>query len=359
MVLTKPLKVIQINSMKNWGGGEAHVFLLCREFMALDVSVVLVCRPGSAIDQKSREANIPVLNLPLKGALDLKSAWKLAKYCRENSIDIIHAHLGRDYWTAVLAKIFYPKLQVVMTRHIRAPLKNDVLHRWLYKKVDKVIAVSQTVKKAITIFPPEKITVIHNGIDIDKFSAAKPGILRGELGVGAETKIVGMVGRVNPSKGHETFLQSIPEIQAKCPNTVFVVVGGGEYISELQRMNRAVHFLGPRGNIPEIMKDLDVFVLASWNEPFGLVTVEALAAGVPVVATNTGGTAEIITDGETGLLIPPKDPVKLAQAVKRVLSDEKLADKLKEGGVRRAKIFNIRDMAINTLNVYAHTWINR
>lgn len=353
MVPTIPLKVIQINSMKNWAGGEAHVFLLCREFMSLGVSVVLVCRPGSVIDQKSREAKIPVLNLPLKGAWDLKSAWILAKYCRENAIDIVHAHLGRDYWTANLAKFFNPKLKVVMTRHIRAPLKNSVLHRWLYRKADKVIAVSQTVKKAITVFPPEKITVIHNGIDIDKFSAAKPGILHAELGIGAETKIVGMVGRVNPSKGHETFLRSIPEIQAQCSNTVFVVVGGGAYIAELKSLNADVRFLGPRGNIPAIMKDLDVFVLASLNEPFGLVTVEAMAAGTPVVATNTGGTAEIITDGETGLLIPPQDPARLAQAVIRVLTDDKLAGKLKEGAFRRAQIFNIRDMAINTLHVYS------
>ena len=83
--------------------------------MSLGESVVLVCRPGSAIDQKSREAKIPVLNLPLKGAWDLKSAWILAKYCRENAIDIVHAHLGRDYWTANLAKFFNPKLKVVMT----------------------------------------------------------------------------------------------------------------------------------------------------------------------------------------------------------------------------------------------------
>lgn len=351
--MTESMKVVQINSMKNWAGGEAHVFLLCKELRSLGASVVLVCRLGSDIEQKSREANVPVLNLSLKGALDLKSAWILAKYCRENSIDIVHAHHGRDYWTATLAKFFHPKLQVVMTRHIRAPLKNSVLHRWLYRKVDKVIAVSQTVKKAITIFPPEKITVVYNGIDIDKFSAAKPGRLREELGISAETKIVGMVGRVNPSKGHETFLRSIPEIQAKCPDTVFVVVGGGEYISELKSMNGDVHFLGPRSNIPEIMKDLDVFVLASWNEPFGLVTVEAMAAGAPVVATNTGGTAEIITNGETGLLVPPKDPAKLAQAVIRILTDDKLAGKLKEGGFRRAKTFNIRDMAINTLSVYA------
>ncbi|HML34141.1 glycosyltransferase family 4 protein [Sporomusa sphaeroides] len=345
-------KVLQINSMKSWAGGEAHVCLLCKELVALGTSVVLTCRPGSAIDQKAREDNIPVFNLPLSATVDFRSAWRLAKYCKENAIDIIHAHTGRDYWLAIWTKFFNPQLKIVITRHIRSPLKNSALRRWAYKRIDTVIAVSQAVKQAITIFPSEKITVVHNGIDVEKFLAAQPGTLREELGISPQTKIVGMVGRVNPTKGHETFLQSIPEIRSKLPDTVFVVIGSGDYISELKSMNSDVNFLGMRSNIPQMMKDLDVFVMASWNEPFGLVTVEAMAAGTPVVATNTGGTAEIIIDGESGLLIPPKDPAKLAQAVIRVLADNELADKLKTGGMIRAKKFTMRDMAINTLQVY-------
>lgn len=348
----KSIKVLQINSMKIWGGGEVHVCLLCKELMFLGESVVLTCRPGSTIDQKAREANIPVYNLPLTTTVDLRSAWILAKYCKENSVDIVHAHTGRDYWLAIWTKCLNPKLKLVITRHRRSPFKNSLLRRWAYQKVDKIIAVSQVVKQAITTFPSEKIAVVYNGIDVKKFLTAQPGILRKELGISPKTKIVGMVGRVNPSKGHETFLQSIPEILSKVPDTVFVVVGGGEYVSELKSINSAVIFLGVRDDIPEIMKDLDVCVVASWSESFGLVTVEAMAAGAPVVATNTGGTTEIIIDGESGILIPPKDPVRLAQAVIRILTDNELVDKLKTGGMNRAKKFTMKDMAINTRSVY-------
>lgn len=348
---THSLKVMQINSMNIWRGGEVHVFLLCQQLMSLDVNIILACRSGSAIDQKARADNIPVLNLPLRNAIDLRSAWKLARYCRENSIEIVHAHNGRDYWMASLAKLFYPKLKVVITRHILAPLKNTVLHRWLYNQIDKVIAVSQAVKNTITAFPPEKVTVVYNGIDVEKFAVASPGMLRKELALSAKVKIVGMVGRVHPSKGHLTFLQSIPEIRSATPDTAFIVVGGGD-ISQFKRMDANVHFLGMRSDIPEIMKDLDVFVMASRNEPFGLVTVEAMAASAPVVATNTGGTAEIITDGHTGLLFPPEDPAKLAQTIIRILTDNNLADKLKEGGLNTAKKFNIKNMATNIRNIY-------
>ena len=351
MLLTNSPKVLQITSMNIWRGGEVHVFLLCRGLMSSGVSVTLACRSGSPIDQKARDAGIPVINLRLKNAIDLKSAWTLANYCRKNSIDMIHAHNGRDYWMASLAKFFNLQLKVVITRHILAPLKDTAMHRWLYKKVDRVIVVSQAVKKAITVFPPEKVSVVYNGIDVAKFAAAPAGTLRKELGLSARTKIVGMVGRVNPSKGHMIFFQSIPAILSEQPETVFIVAGGGD-IAELKRTNPKVHFLGERGDVPEIMKDLDVFVMASRNEPFGLVTVEAMAAGASVVATNSGGTAEIIVDGENGLLFPPDDSAKLAQAVIKVLADQKLADKLKEGGINTAQKYDIDGMVANTLNIY-------
>ncbi|SEO72683.1 Glycosyltransferase involved in cell wall bisynthesis [Propionispora vibrioides] len=349
---TKSIKVLQMNSMNMWGGGEVHVLLLCKQLLALGDSVVLACRSGSAIDQRAKEEQIPVLNLPLKGAIDIKSAWRIANYCREHSVDIIHAHNGRDYWIAVLAKCFYPNLKVIITRHILSPLKETLLHRWLYKKIDRVISVSQAVKSRISVFPSEKITVIHNGIDINVFYAAKPGMLGKELNLSPATKIVGMVGRVHPSKGHATFLESIPAIVSQCPDVVFVIVGDGEYVTQLKKTNAPVHFLGKRNNIPEIMKDLDVFVMASLNEPFGLVTVEAMAAGAVVVAANSGGTAEIITDEETGLLVPPQDPEKLAQAVIRGLSNTELAVRLKAGGIQHAKKYDIQEMVTKTRNVY-------
>ncbi len=352
MFPTSSLKIIQLNSMKIWAGGEVHVVLLCNDLRALGETVTLSCRPGTPIDQKAREATIPVLNLPLSGSLDLKSAWQLAKYCRENSIDIIHAHTGRDYWLATWTKLFYPKLKLVITRHIRCPLRNSAIHQWAYQKVDKLIAVSQAVRSCITNLPSSKIAVIYNGIDLERFSTARPGILRKELNISPETKIIGMVGRVNPVKGHETLIESIPEIRAKFPDTVFVVIGGGDYIATLQTISKDVVFLGMRSNVPELMKDLDVFVLASWDEPFGLVTVEAMAAGIPIVATNTGGTLEIITNEETGLLVSPKDAKQLAQSVIRILTDRNLADKLRTNEVIHSKNFSIKEMAIQIRKLY-------
>lgn len=352
---SRPIKIMQISSMKIWAGGEVHVVLLCNELIKLGINVTLACRPGTFIDKNAREAHISVINQPFSGAADLKSARQLAKYCEVHSIDIIHAHTGRDYWLAVWTKFFYPKIRIVITRHIQCPLKNSVLHRWAYQKVDKVIAVSQAVRRSLTSFPSEKVTTIYNGIDIEKFITAKSGVLRKKLAVSEATKIVGMIGRITPIKGQDTFFRSISDISAKVPDIVFIVAGAcddKDYIEKLKNINNKVIFLGMCDNVPEIMKDLDVFVLASLEEPFGLVTVEALAAGIPVVATNTGGTTEIITDEETGLLIPPEDASKMAEAVIRILTEGGLANQLRASGLNRAESFNLKKMTRSTLAVY-------
>ena len=351
MLQTHHMKVMQISSMNIWRGGEVHVFSLCRELMSMGVPVVLACRSHSPIEKKAKETNIPILNAPLKNAIDLKSARTLANYCRQNSINIIHAHNGRDYWMAGFAKCFYPSLKVIITRHILASLKTTLFHRWLYKKIDKVIAVSESVKNTITVLAPVKITVVYNGIDTQKYASAKPGTLRKELSLAATTKIVGMVGQINPSKGHMTFIESIPEILSQNTATAFIIAGGGD-VSQLKKMNHNVHFLGQRSDIPAIMKDLDVFVMASLNEPFGLVTIESMAAGTPVVATNTGGTAEIITDGENGLLFPPKNSEKLAQAVGKILTDKNLAAKLQKNGMDTAQKYDVKEMATTIHRIY-------
>lgn len=345
------MKILQINSLNIWRGGEVHVFLLCRRLMSRGDSVVLACRNGSPISQKAKGAAIPVINLPLRNAIDICSAWNLAHYCRKNSIDLIHAHNGRDYWIAVLTKWFCPKLKIVITRHILGPLKDTPLHRWLWDKVDRVIAVSQAVKNDLTVFPSKKLSRVYNGIDTQLFANASSGTLRQELGLAATTKIVGMIGRIHPSKGQWTFLRSIPAVLSAHPDTVFVVIGAGDN-SELEKINCDVHFLGARDNIPEIMKDLDVFVMGSGREAFGLVTVEAMAAGTPVVGINSGATQELIVDGENGLLFPPDDADNLAKAVIRVLSDDRLAGKLKEGGIAAAKKYTIEAMVTNTRDIY-------
>ncbi|HEX2954929.1 MAG TPA: GT4 family glycosyltransferase PelF [Bacillota bacterium] len=359
------MNIVHVNSADHWAGGEVHVFLLCKALIEKGHHVTLVCRPGSAIDGKFRGENMPVYNLPLKGSADTTSVLGLAKFCRNQQVDILHAHLGRDYWIAIMAQLFCRHLKTVFTRHLVLKVKHDYFHRWLFKKVNRVIAVSKAVEGILIAggVSCEKIATVYNGIDYQLYASAKKKVLRTRLNMEEGTPIIGMVGTVSPHKGLDFFLQSIPIIVKQNPRASFVVVGddlrGGRYIQELKEMagklevGKSLHFLGHCDNVPDIMADFDILVLASRNESFGLVIAEAMAAGKPVVAADVGGVKEIVVAEETGLLFPAGDSQALAQKVAILLNDQVRAENMGRRGAERAKhLFSSESMANHTIQVY-------
>lgn len=360
------LRIIQINSADDWAGGEVHVFVLSQQLVKEGHNVILACRPGSAIDKNFRQQNLATLNLPLKGALDGYSAIELARYCRLHKIDIIHVHLGRDYWLAFLIKFLYPSVRIVATRHLIFRIKNSWPRRLLYKSFDKIIAVSKAVEDVLntaSITEQRKISVVHNGIDIVRFSTASNGTLPKLLGLKDNALTVGIVGHVSEHKGHDVFIASIPGILKEVPDAHFIIVGddfnNGKYIAELEvlaeslNVKEKVFFIGPRNDIPNIMKDLNVLISASRTESFGLVLVEAMAVGVPVVATDVGAAREIVCDHVDGLIIQVNDSKALTEAVVKLLTDLPLAIKMGQNGAAKvSECFSAVSMAKKTLKVY-------
>lgn len=367
------MRILHLNSADGWAGGEVHVFLLCQQLIKAEHTVVLACRPNSEINQRFRKEKISVLNLSLKGAGDMYSAYRLAAYCKENNIEIIHAHLGRDYWLAFAAKLLYTKIKIIFTRHLLFPLKKDFMHKILYKSADRIIAVSKAVEKVIEeagFVDYSRLTTIYNGIDADKFENASPGMLRHELNLTAAIPIIGIVGHVSEHKGQDVVIQSIPNIIEKLPDAKIVIVGDDfqqeKYIQELKELAQKIGvsdhvvFLGPRNNIPEIMKDLDVFVLASQNEPFGLVIVEAMAAGVPVVVTRAGGALEIVEHGINGFLVPVGDITALSEYVCKIVREKSLSAIISKNAILRVQsLFSIELMVEKTIGVYREVLLHK
>lgn len=363
------MKILQVNSAKNWGGGEAYTINLCRKLISKGLDVRLVCRPNSAINRVAIENGIPVIEFPLIGAIDFFSAFKLAQYCKKNCIQIVHAHLGRDYWITRYLKIFLPSVCLIFTRHVLKRIKSPGFYKWMFKKVDKVIAVSFAVEENLLDqiqLPSEQVVTVHNGIDIDRFATACSGNFRKESGFDNKIRLVGMVGQVSPHKGSDLFIKSASLVLEKCSDVRFVIIGddfqGGKYIGELRALSKRLNienkviFLGARQDVPEIMKDLDIFVLASKKEPFGLVIVEAMAAGTAVIATNNGGAKEIVINNKTGLLVDVNQPEKLATAIVSLLKDEKLAKAFGMAGQKRAfKEFDSERMIKKVISIYKNT----
>jgi len=207
--------------------------------------------------------------------------------------------------------------------------------------MDKVIAISGGVKESILrsrIASASKVEVIPLGLELEKFMTRPQlaGELRRELGIQEGNRLVGIVGRMVPIKGHRNFLQAASEVLRSCSNVRFVLVGDGllrremEMECQLLGITEAVTFLGWRRDLDKIYADLDMVVMSSLNEGTPVSLIEAMAAGKAVVATRVGGVPDVVEDGKTGLLVPPKDPKALADAILRLLNDGDLRRSLGE-----------------------------
>jgi L-malate glycosyltransferase len=246
------------------------------------------------------------------------------------------------------------------------------LHSWTLSHVARVIAVSGAVARALQsqhIFPADKIVVISNGIDLHRFDKAAlstdASVFRRSLGVAPERLLVGMVGEINQLKGQVEFLRAASLLARDFPTAAFVIAGEdfsrtGEHrarilklISEL-KLDARVHLTGWLKDVAPLLHALDVFVSASHTESFGLAIVEALASGVPVIATATEGAREILLGGETGLLVPINDTGQLAAAIARLLGDTAERERLGARGRAAAlERFSLEQMVSATELVYS------
>lgn len=360
------MRVLQVNSARDWGGGEVHTLDLCTGLRAAGCTVTVACRPNSALGERARQAGLAVLPLPLRGAFDMPSALALARFCRQHRVDVLHAHLARDYPLAALAGMLCPWLRVVVTRHLLFPMKRGVLNRWVWRRVQTVIAVSESVYAVLADhpdIPSERLVAIPNGIVTQAFATAAPAPLRQALGLPPETLLVGCVGTLGLLKGQETLIRAWPAVQENFPQVAMILVGSADreknYQATLQELAtelgiaETVHFLGHQRDIPGLMRAFDVFVLPSQQESFGLVMVEAMAAYRPVVATRVGGACEIVLDGETGRLVSVGDPEVLAGAIGELLADADLRQRWGYAGHARAVAqYDVATMVTRTLACY-------
>lgn len=263
------------------------------------------------------------------------SVLRTARLCRALDVDVVHSN-SLHCWYGWAAAALTRRPHVWHAREIvfqsRAAL---ALEKWLASRFsDTVIAVSRTVADQLD---PANVVLFTDEADPDVFKPDRAGRFRGRIGIADTTPLVGSVARIDTWKGFDTLLDAMELMKARCPELELLIAGGpvegkesyAESLEERARTISGVHWLGPRDDVPDLMADLDVFVqVSSEPEPFGLVVVEALASGVPVVAGNSGGPLEILgaeaiapSDSPLGALVPPGEPAVLADAVLRILRD--------------------------------------
>jgi L-malate glycosyltransferase len=362
------MRILQICSARTLGGGERHLADLANALSRRGHDVFAALVPLSPL--LSELTALPagnILELPMRNALSVGSALTLARFARANQIEIIHAHVGRDYPLAALAAYRSGGIPLVVTRHVLFPFKK--IHCLTLGRVARVIAVSQAVAEVLhaqAIFDDRKLAVIHNGIDIEKFSRNRNERASAESGRG-EKQVrlqVGTIGHLGPIKGHDDFIRAAGIVCATRDDVDFIIAGEDKSRSgdDRQRLGALIEELGLGQrvslegwveNVAQLLTTLDLFVSSARSEPFGLAIVEAMAAGVPVIATSSEGAREIIESGRSGCLIPISDTEAMASAICELLDDRNLRERLAANALRRvSEQFSLDRMVARTEQVY-------
>ena len=337
------MRILQISSASSLGGGERHLADLAHGLFKRGHDVHVALRPRSPLLDELKE--LPKENLAtlsLRNSLDAKSARDLATLVNKKDIQIVHAHMARDYPLAAYAVRPNPRAKLIVTRHVLFPLNR--LHRVTLSQAARVIAVSEAVAQQLrqdNVVPAGKISVVLNGIDAPRFARAKAELNREQFlaawNLPRDGLLVGTVGELSPLKGQQEFIRAAAQVLRRFPEAYFVVCGVDhsedgrhqrrlEHLMDELGLQDRVRLVGWLEDLPRLYSALDVFVSASHTESFGLAIAEAMASGAVVVATRTEGARELITEGETGLLVPIEDVDALASNVLRLLmhADERM-----------------------------------
>lgn len=340
------MNVVLSNANPGWGGWATMVLDLARGLRARGHAVRVLCRPDSALH---RALGTEIPHDPLAHGMNLspRSVARIARSLRRQGAEVLLGGTSRDLRMAVPAARL-AGVPAVMHRASIATFKARPDHRWLLDRlpvhhVANSRATRETMLASAPWLPPERVSMIYNGIDPAPFRRAIPAELRLPAGAVA----VGFVGRLVDEKGLPELAAAWKRIAAAEPRAHLLVAGTGPHERALRQQladTPRVHWLGFRRDVPALMRAFDLLVVPSWKEPFGLVAVEAMAAGTPVVATRSGGLAEVPRDGVDGLLVPARDPSALVDAVLRLIRDGGLRARMAAAAPARARDFGSATM---------------
>ena len=332
-------------------------------------AVVVIRGKGWVYDELCRRGVQPVL-LPAAGSFNVRYLFSLARLVREARVDLIQSHLlGANVYCSLAGMI--TRRPVVATFHGTVDIgENERFKALKFGAINRgagcIVAVSNSLKSHLlgrTPLRAEKTSVIYNGIRVEDFQLPRSGALRRQFGWADDDFIVGSLGNIRTAKGYDVLLRAAANLKGGDRVFRFVIAGhgtpGGLY-DELLGMREALglqehlHFIGFSDKPAEFLSGLDLFLLSSTSEGFSIATIQALAAGLPVVVTRSGGPEEIVTHGENGWIVDAGDHMAIAGAIGRLAADPGLCASLAASGRKHAnESFDIDAMLTAYEKVYA------
>ncbi|MCI0566951.1 MAG: glycosyltransferase [Acidobacteria bacterium] len=359
----RPARLLQINTERGWRGGEVQTLLLSRGLMRRGHQCLIVAPPASLLATKARDAGVPVEPVPSRGEFDLVAVLAIARLLRRFRPDLIHYHTSHAITLGTLSSFASGRIPTVASRRVSFSLSRNPLAAWKYThRVDRIIAVSEGIRRLLLSsgIPRERITVIHSAIDLDRFRQLPDRQdLRHKLGYAPQDFVVGSVGHLAEHKGHSVLVEAAGRLSAEPHSLRYLIVGRGERQEAVRRkvqtlgLEKVFRLMGFSEEVADILPALDMFVFPSLSgEGSPAVLKEAMACGLPIVASAISGVEEVIHHGQEGLLVAPGDAVALSAAILMVASDRSLGIQCGRLGREAVRRYGVDQLVDQTESLY-------
>ncbi|MEY4589424.1 MAG: hypothetical protein RL497_1500 [Pseudomonadota bacterium] len=318
-------------------GGAETVFLDLAQQLHINGyrNIALIKGPGW-VEEQIKKRNITYFMIKPRGFLSLPYYWQIFRLLKSQRVRLVQANLLGSTLTFSIVTLLL-NIPLIATLHGRVDVNpNERFIRfknWLMKLgVNQLVAVSEDLRHFIAerkLFPLNAIITIYNGVHLKRYQTATPLGLRTQLGLPQDSRFIGSIGNIRPAKDYKNLIQAAALIIPSYPKVHFVIAGHPktDLMAELTQLVASlnlqsnIHFLGFLDNTPGLLTELDLFALSSISEGFSIATLEAMASGVPVIATRCGGPEEIISHQKDGILVAAQIPTELAKALLELLSD--------------------------------------
>ncbi|MGQ9630363.1 MAG: glycosyltransferase family 4 protein [bacterium] len=357
------MRIAFLDASTLWSGGAADVLLLARSLSSRGHETYIFCLPWSELYRRAREyREVRTVGIGARIDIDPVAFGMLYRWFEREAIEIVDIVSPRFYWIGTLAGRA-SGAKVVLTRNVDYKIQNRWINGLLYRNfVDRIVAVSGAVRRTLMEdvgVSPDKISTIYRGIDPSVHPNPESQVaLRRELGI-TDNSVVGTTARLVPMKGVKYLVEAAKLVLEEIPNAKFLIVGEGPERGGLEKLARnlgvaeSVIFTGFQSDIDGILSIIDLFVLPSLFEALGVSIVEAMKWSLPVVATDVNGVPEVVEDGVTGILVPPRDPRALADGVIFLLRNPDVAREMGKRGRRKMEgQFDVRRLIDETERLY-------
>jgi L-malate glycosyltransferase len=354
---------LHVDTARTWRGGQNQVLVTVMCLRSLGHRAVLVGHPNGELRRRAAEG-LELVPLAPRTEMDLSAAWRLSRVIKQLRPDIVHAHDPHGVAMAALALSMSTQPRtppLAAARRVDFRLGRNALSRWKYRQVDCFICASEAIRQIVLRdgVEPGRAVTVHEGIDLGRIEAAPPAELHKELWLPHHAPIVGNVAALVAHKGQRHLIDAAVEVLRHEPDARFIIAGEGELRDSLQhqikhlRLEKHVVLAGFRPDVLSLHKAFDIFVMSSVTEGLGTSLLDAMACGKPVVASRTGGIPEVVEDGVTGCLVPPRDHTAMAEAIVKLLADKNLRERMGAAGLARVREqFTAERMVEKTLRVY-------